>query len=107
MNKVDKDELFRNVSEFLKTKGIQLQQGSYTHTIEMGCQVLADTINLTQQAMDRAKSEIEKTLEQARQTIHEKTAPRKPPVQPQSKAESSSARSKTRRQPKGKGGKKG
>jgi len=81
MNKIQQDELFGHVSQFLKAKGIELQEGSYTRTIQKGCQVLADTINLSQQAMTRAKSGLEKKLDQARQVIHEKTAPRKPPVQ--------------------------
>jgi len=83
MKKIDKDELFEHVSQFLKIKGVELQEGSYTRTIQKGCQVLADTVNLSQQAMERAKSGIERKLDQARQVIHEKTAPRKPPVQPQ------------------------
>lgn len=79
VNAINKDELFSNVREFLKTRGIELQEGSYSRTIEKGCQVLADTINLSQQAVDRARSEVEKTLERVRHSIHQKTAPRKPP----------------------------
>ena len=92
MNKIDKDELFGHVSEFLKSKGVQLETGSYTRTIQKGCQVLADTINLSQQAMERAKSGFEKKIDQARQIIHEKTAPQKPPVQPQAAKASTSSR---------------
>jgi hypothetical protein len=87
MKKIEKEELFGHVREFLKAKGIDLQEGSYTRTIEKGCQVLVDTINLSQQAMERAKVELERTLDQARQVIHQKTAPRKPPVQPQPEPE--------------------
>jgi hypothetical protein len=83
MKKIDKDELFVHIRQYLKTKGIELEEGSYTRTVEKGCQVLADTINLSQQALGRAKTELEKTLDQARQVIHEKTAPRKPSVQSQ------------------------
>jgi hypothetical protein len=79
VNAINKDELFSHVREFLKTRGIELQEGSYSRTIEKGCQVLADTINLSQQAVDRARSEVEKTLEKVRHSIHQKTAPRKPP----------------------------
>ena len=86
MNTINKDELFGHVREFLKAKGIELQEGSYSRTIHKGCQVLADTINMSQQAVDRAKSEIEKQLEQVRTTIHRKTAPRKPPVVPKTEA---------------------
>jgi hypothetical protein len=83
MSKIDKDELFNQVSQFLKSKGVELQEGSYARTIQKGCQLLADTINLSQQAMERARSEVEQNLERARQVIHEKTAPRKPPVTPE------------------------
>jgi hypothetical protein len=82
MKKINKDELFAQVSEFLKGKGIELQDGSYTQTIHKGCQVLADTINLSQQAMARTKAEIDKHLDRVREVIHTKTAPKKPPVQP-------------------------
>ena len=86
MNKIDKDELFTQVNRFLKAKGIDLQEGSYTRTIEKGCQLLADTINLSQQAVERAKAEIDKTVEHAREVIHQKTAPGKPPMPAKSEA---------------------
>ncbi|MFO1499910.1 MAG: hypothetical protein U1G07_16220 [Verrucomicrobiota bacterium] len=80
MKSINRDELFAQVSQFLKAKGIELQEGSYVRTIQKGCQVLADTINLSQQAMERAKSGVEKTFKEVRQTIHEKTAPKPPPA---------------------------
>jgi hypothetical protein len=46
MQTINKDELFGHVCQFLKAKGIELQEGAYTHTIKKGCQVLADTISL-------------------------------------------------------------
>lgn len=87
MNRVNKDELFTHLSAFLKTKGVELQSGSYASAVEKGCQVLADTINLSQQAVERAKAGIEQNLEKARKIIHEKTAARKPSAQPQREAE--------------------
>lgn len=83
MKSINNEELFAQISQFLKSKGIELQEGSYTHTIRKGCQVLADTINLGQQAVGRAKSGVEEKLEKVRQVLHQKTAPRQPPVQPQ------------------------
>jgi pyoverdine/dityrosine biosynthesis protein Dit1 len=83
MNKIDKNELYRNLSEFLKAKGVLLQDGSYARAIEKSCEILADTINMSQQAMERAKSEIEQRLDKVRETIHRKTASgKKPPVHP-------------------------
>ena len=79
MKTIQKDELFQNLKGFLKSKGIDLQEGSYTHRIEQGCGVLADSVNLSQKAFHRAKEEMGKGLDKMRQAIHEKTAP-KPPV---------------------------
>src|SRR5205823_1830741 len=77
MNKIDKDELFRHLSGFLKAKGVELQAGAYTQQIQKGCGILADTVNLSQQAFDRAKTEMERQLERMREVIHESTAPRR------------------------------
>jgi len=86
MNKIDKDELFRHVSEFWKAKGIELQPGTYTQRIKKGCELLASTVNLGQEAFELAKVEMEKHLERMRQVIHEKTAPKTPPRPPQPQA---------------------
>ena len=87
MNPIRKDELYENISQFLKGKGIELKEGSYTKGVHAGCSLLADAINLSQTGLDRAKVGLEKTkegiekkLDQVRQVIHEKTAPAKPPV---------------------------
>jgi len=79
MNPIQKDELYDNISQFLKNKGIELKEGTYTKGIHAGCSLLADAINLSQTGLERAKTGFEKKLDQVRQVIHEKTAP-KPPV---------------------------
>lgn len=79
MNPIQKHELYENISQFLKTKGIELKEGSYTKGIHAGCSLLADAINLSQTGLERARSGIEKKFDQVRQVIHQKTAP-KPPV---------------------------
>jgi hypothetical protein len=79
MNPIQKDELYENISQFLKTKGIELKEGSYTKSVHAGCSLLADAINLSQAGIERAKTGLERKLDQVRQVIHEKTAP-KPPV---------------------------
>jgi len=76
MKPINKEELYQNLSEFLKTKGVNLQDGSYSRGIHAGCSFLADAINLSQAGLKRAKTEIEKQLDQARQIIHQKTAPK-------------------------------
>ena len=92
MKQIDKDELFSHLGNFLKAKGIELKEGSYSQSIQKGCSILADTINLSQQGIERAKGEIDKRLEQMRQVIHEKTAPKgaKAPPPSASQAESKS-----------------
>ena len=79
MKEINKEEMFSNLKDFLKSKGIELQEGSYSHGIRKGCDLLTDTVNLSQRALDHAKDAMDKGLDQVRQTIHEKTAP-KPPV---------------------------
>jgi hypothetical protein len=72
------------VREFLKKKGIELQEGSYTRQVQHGCRILADTVNLSQQALRQAKTTVGKGLDRVRQVIHEKTAPRAASTPPQS-----------------------
>ena len=74
MKTIRKDELYENLNQFLKSKGIELTEGSYTKGVHAGCSMLADAINLSQAGLERAKNELEKRFDQVRQVIHEKTA---------------------------------
>jgi hypothetical protein len=78
MKPIQKDELYAHLGEFLKNKGIELKEGSYTKGIHAGCSLLADAINLSQAGIERARVGLDKKLDQVRQVIHEKTAPKKP-----------------------------
>ena len=80
MKEINKEEMFSNLKGFLKSKGIELQEGSYSDGIRKGCDMLTDTVNLSQRAFDRAKDAMDKGLDHVRQTIHEKTAPKPPPT---------------------------
>jgi len=80
MKPIEQNEIYDHLSQFLKGKGIDMQQGTYTRRLQKGCSLLTDAVNLTQQGMARAKTEIDKRLEQMRQVIHEKTAPKPPPT---------------------------
>lgn len=82
MKRVNKDELYQNLSAFLSRKGIEFKEGSYTERIQKGCSLLTDAVNVTQEAVERAKVKMDKKLDQMRQTIHEKTAPKPPPGAP-------------------------
>ena len=78
MKPIEKHEIFEHLNGFLKAKGIEMKDGSYTNGIQKGCQILADTINLSQKGLERAKVTIDKNLDRVRQVIHEKTAPKAP-----------------------------
>src|SRR5882724_3366328 len=78
MKPIQKDELYKHLSQFLKNKGVELKEGSYTKGIHAGCSLLADAINLSQTGLERAKAGLDKKLDQVRQVIHEKTSPKKP-----------------------------
>ena len=73
---IKKDELYEHLSQFLKAKGVEMKDGSYPRSVQAGCSLLADAINLSQKGITRAKVEIDKNLERMRQAIHEKTAPK-------------------------------
>jgi len=82
MKSLNKDELYQNLTGFLKTKGIQFTEGSYTQHIRKSCELLSDAINVGQDGFERAKTGIDKRLDQMRQVIHEKTAPKPPASSP-------------------------
>lgn len=74
------NEIFRNLSGFLRARGIELKEGSYAQGIQKSCSLLTNAINLGQESMERAKGEFDKSVEHMRKVIHEKTAPKAPPV---------------------------
>jgi hypothetical protein len=98
MKPIEKHEMFAHVSEFLKSKGIELKDGGYTKGIEKSCGILTDAINLSQQGIRRAKTELGRKVDQVRQVIHEKTAPPPPPAPP-ANAASPNPNTKTKAQP--------
>ena len=82
MNTIGKDELYRTVSDFMKSKGIKLTDGAYAEHIRRGCGLLSDAINAAQRTVTRAREEVDKKLLHLRQCIHEATAPPTPPPAP-------------------------
>jgi hypothetical protein len=85
MQTIKKDELFHNLGGFLKSKGIELNDGSYTARIQKGCNLLSDAINATQKTVKKTKVQVDQALDQLRQSIHDCTAPKPPPASPFSK----------------------
>jgi hypothetical protein len=80
MQTIKKDELFHSLGSFLKSKGIELNDGSNTTRIQKGCNLLSDMINGTQKTVRQTKVQVNQAVDQLRRSIHEKTAPKSPPV---------------------------
>jgi hypothetical protein len=76
MKQIKKEEVFGNFRDFLKTKGIELQEGPYTQRIRQSCEIVADSVNLSQRALRETKSAVNRGLDHLRQVIHEHTAPK-------------------------------
>src|SRR6266478_3158173 len=95
MKQIEKDEIYDHLSQFLKGRGIEMKDGAYANHIQKGCSFLADAVNLTQQGLERAKTEMDKRLDQMRQVIHERTAPKPPPNPPRARASQSKAEVRT------------
>jgi len=97
MKTIKQDELFQSLSDFLKAKGIELKDGAYPQRIRRACNLLGDAINATQRTAKKAKDEVDKKLDQVRQTIHEATAPKPPSTSaPKNQATSAPRSKKTR-----------
>jgi ribosome-associated protein YbcJ (S4-like RNA binding protein) len=80
MKTIKQDELFQSLGDFLKLKGVELKGGAYAHRVRQGCNLLTDLINGTQKTVRQAKVEVDKKLDQLRQSIHEATAPKGAPA---------------------------
>lgn len=76
MQPIKKNELFHHLGEFLKSKGIKLTNGSFTAPIQEGCNLLSDAINATHKTVEHTKIQVDEALDQLRQSIHERTAPK-------------------------------
>ncbi len=96
MKKIEKEEMFGNLKDYLKSKGVELQEGSYTERLRKVSGFLTDSINLSQDTFGRAKAAVDKHLDKLRQTIHEQTAPKTPrPAAPPKSAAGKSRSAKT------------
>ena len=80
MQTIKKDELFHSLGDFLKSKGIELSDGSYATRIQKGCNLLSDVINGTQKTVRKTKDQVGQALGQIRESIHKSTAPKPPPA---------------------------
>src|ERR1700722_12257988 len=103
MNEINKEEMFGTLKSFLKSKGIDVQEGSYAEGIRKGCDILTDTVNLSQRAFDKAKGAVEKGVDQVRQTVHERTAPKAKAQKPAKQEAPASGANQPRAKAAGKG----
>lgn len=92
MQPLKQNEVFKHLSGFLKNKGIELTQGSYSQGIQKSCSLLTDAINLGQRGFGKAKLEVDAKLDQMRQVIHKKTAPKSPARAPSSPVAATAAK---------------
>jgi hypothetical protein len=105
MQPIMKNELFQHLGEFLKSKGIKLTNGSLTAPIQEGCNLLSDAINATHKTVEHTKTQVDEALNQLRQSIHERTAPKPPAAQtpePSASGTPPKAKSGRRQKPKAK-----
>ena len=82
MKPIDKDELYEHLSSFLRSKGVDLREGAYTSGIQKSCSLVAEVVNSSKETIEKARGEIDKKLDQVRQIIHDKTAPKPASGQP-------------------------
>lgn len=76
MKTIKQNELYDNVSEFLRSRGIELKEGPYSRRIRQGCTLLTDAINVAQKGLHTAKTQVETKVDEMRQVIHQKMASR-------------------------------
>jgi len=76
MKPIQKDEVYNQVANFLKSRGLELKDGAYPETLKKGCEIFAEGVNLGQEGLEKAKVTLSKTIDEVRQSIHEKTAPK-------------------------------
>jgi hypothetical protein len=79
MKQLRKNELYKQLSGFLKHKGVELTDGSYSSGLRQACTILSDTINFAQTNLEKAKDQMGGQLDRMREVIHKKTAPKPAP----------------------------
>lgn len=85
MKKLGKDDLYQHVNQFLKEKGIEIQDAApLGKGLQKGCQVLTETINSAQTTLEKASNRMDRGIDKMRDIIHKKTAPRKKAEAPKS-----------------------
>lgn len=97
MKSIKKDELYKSLNGFLKSKGIKLSGGSYSKAVKTACGFLTDAVNLAQEGVHKTKVKVDSNLDKLRQTVHDATAPKPPKLVPKKKAATKKAVKKVAR----------
>lgn len=85
MKKLGKDDLYQHIDQFLKDKGIDIQDAKpFGRSLQKGCQALTDMINGAQAAVEKSRNRMDRGIDKMREIIHKKTAPRKKSEAPKS-----------------------
>lgn len=80
MKTLKKNELLGHVTNFLKTKGIVLEDGSASTKLKTGCETITGIINQGNRSLKNVQKEVTAGVDKVRQVIHEKTAPAPTPA---------------------------
>lgn len=85
MKTIKKDEIYKSLNGFLKSKGIKLSSGTYSKAVRKACGFLTDAVNVAQEGVHKTKIKVDTNLDKLRQTVHDATAPKPPILKPKKK----------------------
>jgi hypothetical protein len=80
MKTLKKNELLGHVTNFLKNKGIVLEEGSASTKLKTGCEAITGIINQGNRSIKNVQKEVTAGVDKVRQVIHESTAPTPAPA---------------------------
>lgn len=75
MKTIKKDEIYKSLDGFLKSKGIKLSNGAYSKAVRKACGYLTEAVHLAQEGVNKTRVTVDSSLDKLRKTIHEATAP--------------------------------
>jgi hypothetical protein len=85
MKTIKKDEIYKSLNGFLKSKGIKLSNGTYSKAVRKACGFLTDAVHLAQDGVQKTKVTVDSNLDKLRKKLHEATAPKPPKLVPKKK----------------------
>lgn len=85
MKTIKKDEIYKSLNGFLKSKGIKFSNGTYSKAVRKACGFLTDAVHLAQDGVQKTKVSVDSNLDKLRKKLHEATAPKPPILKPKKK----------------------